>query len=55
MQDIQWKAWREEKEEIYTTGTMTVVYIIDRINGEGYIYRKSSIFIIKPEVNRHHI
>lgn len=26
-----------KKEGFYTTGTMTVVYIIDRINGEGYI------------------
>ena len=31
------KAWREKKKGFYTTSTMTVFYIIGRINLEGYI------------------
>lgn len=49
---VEGKDWREKKKGFYTTSIMTVVYIVDRINGEGlYIYLKSSVFIIKLEIN----
>lgn len=40
------EAWSEKKEGFYTTGTMTVVYIIDRINGEGYVLIENIVFLL---------
>ena len=47
---VEGTAWGEKKEGFYTTGTMTEVYILDKINWEGYIYRKSSILILNQKL-----
>lgn len=35
-----------KEEGFYTTSTMTVVYIIGRINWEGYIFIENPVFLL---------
>ena len=46
---VEGKARGTQEEGFYTTSTMTVFYVISRINWEGY--KEFGIFAIKPEVD----